>query len=72
VQARIDELMDASTLRFRAGTRGNDKPFLMPVEDVFSIKGRGTVGTGRIERGIVNVGDTIEIVGLNDEIGKTV
>jgi len=41
-----------------------DKPFLMPIEDVFSIKGRGTVGTGRIERGRAKVGDTIEIVGL--------
>jgi elongation factor Tu len=41
-----------------------DKPFLMPIEDVFSIKGRGTVGTGRIERGIIKVGDTVEIVGL--------
>ena len=44
-----------------------DKPFLMPVEDVFSIEGRGTVGTGRIERGIVKVGDPVEIVGLRDE-----
>ncbi|MDJ0520873.1 MAG: elongation factor Tu [Planctomycetota bacterium] len=44
--------------------RDKDKPFLMPVEDVFSIKGRGTVGTGRIERGVVNVGDALEIVGL--------
>jgi elongation factor Tu len=47
-------------------TREIDKPFLMPIEDVFSIKGRGTVGTGRIERGIVKVGDTCEIVGLGD------
>jgi elongation factor Tu len=47
-------------------TRQVDKPFLMPVEDVFSIKGRGTVGTGRIERGVVKVGDTVEIVGLGD------
>jgi elongation factor Tu len=44
-----------------------DKPFLMSVEDVFSIKGRGTVGTGRIERGIVKVGDTVEVVGLSKE-----
>ena len=53
--------------------RDVDKPFLMPVEDVFSIKGRGTVGTGRIERGVVNVGDAIEIVGLqkDDETMKT-
>ncbi|HOM61026.1 MAG TPA: elongation factor Tu [Anaerohalosphaeraceae bacterium] len=48
-----------------------DKPFLMPVEDVFSIKGRGTVGTGRIERGIVRVGDEVEIVGLSKETRKT-
>jgi elongation factor Tu len=47
-------------------TREVDKPFLMPIEDVFSIKGRGTVGTGRIERGICKVGDTVEIVGLGD------
>jgi len=45
--------------------RDQDKPFLMPVEDVFSIKGRGTVGTGRIERGFVKVGDEIEIIGLH-------
>ena len=48
-----------------------DKPFLMPVEDVFSIKGRGTVVTGRIERGLVKVGDEIEIVGLNEAPQKT-
>ena len=47
--------------------RDRDKPFLMPVEDVFSITGRGTVGTGRIERGVVNVGDEVEIVGLGIE-----
>jgi len=51
--------------------RQTDKPFLMPVEDVFSIKGRGTVGTGRIERGMVHTGDEIEIVGLQKEISKT-
>ncbi|HOK96988.1 MAG TPA: EF-Tu/IF-2/RF-3 family GTPase, partial [Anaerohalosphaeraceae bacterium] len=51
--------------------RAIDKPFLMPVEDVFSIKGRGTVGTGRIERGVVKVGDEVEIVGLADEVRKT-
>ena len=47
--------------------RPTDKPFLMPVEDVFSITGRGTVATGRVERGVVKVGDTVEIVGLTDE-----
>jgi len=49
-----------------------DKPFLMPIEDVFSIKGRGTVGTGRIERGIVKIGDEVEIVGMKKEVKKTV
>jgi len=48
-----------------------DKPFLMPIEDVFSIKGRGTVGTGRIERGVVKVGDEVEIIGLVEETRKT-
>ncbi|RKY26211.1 MAG: elongation factor Tu [Planctomycetota bacterium] len=52
--------------------RDVDKPFLMPVEDVFSIEGRGTVGTGRVERGRIKVGDNVEIVGLVDEIRKTV
>jgi elongation factor Tu len=52
--------------------RDIDKPFLMPVEDVFSIKGRGTVGTGRVERGKVKVGEEIEIVGLSKETRKTV
>src|SRR3546814_10344995 len=49
-----------------------DKPFLMPVEDVFSITGRGTVATGRIERGIVKVGDTVDIVGMNSAKSTTV
>ena len=49
-----------------------DKPFLMPVEDVFSITGRGTVATGRIEQGVVNTGDTVEIVGIKPDVGKTV
>jgi elongation factor Tu len=52
-------------------TRMVDKPFLMPIEDVFSIKGRGTVGTGRIERGIVRVNDSLDIVGMADAVGKT-
>mgnify|MGYP000864640153 CR=1 FL=1 len=52
--------------------RAKDKPFLMPVEDVFSITGRGTVATGRVERGTVKVGDEVEIVGLMDEARKTV
>src|SRR3954467_10534385 len=52
--------------------RDLDKPFLMPVEDVFSITGRGTVATGRIEQGIVNTGDTVQIVGIHKEVGSTV
>ena len=51
--------------------RDVDKPFLMPIEDVFSIKGRGTVGTGRVERGVVKVGDEVEIVGMSREVRKT-
>ena len=61
----IDELMAAVDAYIPVPKRDTDKPFLMPVEDVFSIKGRGTVGTGRIERGIVKVGDEIEIIGLD-------
>jgi elongation factor Tu len=60
----IDELVAALDSYVPIPTREVDKPFLMPIEDVFSIKGRGTVGTGRIERGMCKVGDTIEIVGL--------
>ncbi len=63
----IWELMDAVDAYIPEPIRDTDKPFLMPVEDVFSITGRGTVGTGRIERGIVNVGDEIEIVGMTEE-----
>jgi len=52
--------------------RDVDKPFLMPVEDVFSIKGRGTVGTGRVDRGRIRVGDEVEIIGLSKETRKTI
>ena len=48
------------------------KPFLMPVEDVFTITGRGTVATGRVERGTIHVNEEVEIVGINEEIKKTV
>ncbi len=68
----IQELMDALDAHIAEPEREIDKPFLMPVEDVFSIKGRGTVGTGRIERGIVKVGDQVEIVGLGDTRTTTV
>ena len=58
------ELMDAVDSYIPTPERATDKPFLMPVEDVFTITGRGTVATGRVERGVVKVGDTVEIVGL--------
>jgi elongation factor Tu len=67
----VDELMVSVDDYIPVPERAVDKPFLMPVEDVFSIKGRGTVGTGRIERGKVTVGDTVELVGLADEVRKT-
>ena len=67
----IDELMEACDSYIPEPEREVDKAFLMPVEDVFSIKGRGTVVTGRIERGLVKVGDEVEIVGLNAETRKT-
>jgi elongation factor Tu len=60
----IDDLVATLDSFVPIPTREVDKPFLMPIEDVFSIKGRGTVGTGRIERGKVKIGDTVEIVGL--------
>ncbi|MCI0498909.1 MAG: elongation factor Tu [Planctomycetales bacterium] len=69
--ACIDELMAAVDSYIPVPKRATDQPFLMPVEDVFSIKGRGTVGTGRIERGIVKVGEEVEVVGLADEVRKT-
>ena len=67
----IDELLEACDNHIPIPPREVDKPFLMPVEDVFSIKGRGTVVTGRIERGKVAVGDEVEIVGLNEQTEKT-
>ncbi len=68
----ILELMEAIDTYFPEPERAIDGPFLMPIEDVFSIKGRGTVGTGRCERGKVHVGDDVEIVGLTKEVHKTV
>ena len=62
----IVELMEACDSFIPEPKRDIDKPFLMPVEDVFSITGRGTVGTGRIERGIIKVGDEVEVVGMGD------
>ncbi len=68
----IFELMEAVDSFIPTPERDVDKPFLMPVEDIFSIKGRGTVATGRVERGQVKMGDNLEIVGLKDEVDKTV
>ncbi len=70
--ACINELMAAVDSYIPTPDRMADKPFLMPVEDVFSITGRGTVATGRVERGIAHVGDEVEIVGLTDESRKVV
>jgi elongation factor Tu len=67
----IGELMDAIDSYIPEPTREIDKPFLMAVEDVFSIEGRGTVATGRIERGVVKVGDTVDIIGLETESKQT-
>ena len=67
----IQELMEAIDSSIPEPVREVDKPFLMSIEDVFSIKGRGTVGTGRIERGQVKVGDEVEIVGMTEEVRKT-
>jgi elongation factor Tu len=69
--ASILELMQAVDDYIPTPERAIDKPFLMPIEDVFSIKGRGTVVTGRIERGIVKVGDTIEIIGMQEKTRTT-
>jgi len=70
--ACIWELMDAVDSYIPTPLRATDKPFLMPIEDVFGIKGRGTVGTGRIERGVVKTGDTVEIVGMKEETRSVV
>ena len=69
---KIVELMDAVDSYIPMPERAIDKPFLMPVEDIFSISGRGTVVTGRIERGIVKVGEEIEIIGLRPTVKKVV
>ena len=70
--ACIMELMDAVDSYIPTPERATDKPFLMPVEDVFTITGRGTVATGRVERGILHVGDEVEVIGLTEERRKTV
>ena len=71
-EEKVMELMDAVDNWIPLPPRDNEKPFLMPVEDVFSISGRGTVATGRIETGVVHVGDELEIIGLGADGKKTV
>ncbi|MGO4709717.1 elongation factor Tu [Chryseobacterium sp. 2TAF14] len=63
----VEELMDAVDTWIEQPPRDTEKPFLMPIEDVFSITGRGTVATGRIEAGVINTGDPVDIVGMGDE-----
>jgi elongation factor Tu len=70
-EEKINELMTAVDEWIPTPTRDTDKPFMMPVEDVFSITGRGTVATGRVERGVVKVGDVVEIVGFTEEPKST-
>ncbi|MCI1779998.1 MAG: elongation factor Tu [Bacteroidales bacterium] len=70
-EAKVMELMDAVDTYIPLPVRDNAKPFLMPIEDVFSITGRGTVATGRIETGIVKVGDEVELIGLGEEPKKS-
>ena len=70
-EAKIVELMDAVDEYIPTPTRDTDKTFLMPVEDVFTITGRGTVATGRVERGEIKVGDVVEIVGMAEESKQT-
>lgn len=65
--ATVDALMEAVDTWIEQPVRDQDKPFLMPIEDVFSITGRGTVATGRIESGVINTGDPVDIVGMGDE-----
>ncbi len=69
-QAKIMDLMDACDSYIPEPIRLTDKPFLMPIEDVFSITGRGTVATGRIERGVINTGDAVEIIGMMSDDAK--
>ena len=71
-EAKILELMEQVDAYIPTPERDTDKPFIMPVEDVFTITGRGTVATGRVERGEVKVGDTVEIVGMQDKPTSTV
>ena len=69
---KVMELMDAVDSYIPDPVRETEKPFLMPVEDVFTITGRGTVATGRVERGTLNLNDEVEIIGIHEEVRKTV
>ncbi|MBR2191884.1 MAG: elongation factor Tu [Bacteroidaceae bacterium] len=71
-EAKVMELMDAVDTWIQEPERAIDKPFLMPVEDVFSITGRGTVATGRIETGVVKVGDAVQLLGLGEDANSVV
>ena len=71
-EGKIDDLMEACDTYIQAPPRDNEKPFMMPVEDVFSITGRGTVATGRVERGHLDVNEEVEIVGIREESIKSV
>ncbi|MDR1021909.1 MAG: elongation factor Tu [Prevotellaceae bacterium] len=71
-EAKVVELMDAVDSYIPVPPRDNEKPFLMPVEDVFSITGRGTVATGRIETGVIEVSNEVEIIGLGEQLKKSV
>ncbi len=71
-EEKVMELMDAVDEYIPLPVRDNEKPFLMPIEDIFSITGRGTVATGRIETGVVKVNDPVEIIGLGEEPRKSV
>ena len=71
-EAKVVELMDAVDTYIPIPKRDNEKPFLLPVEDIFSITGRGTVATGRIETGVVKTGDEVQIIGLGEQPRKSV
>src|SRR5699024_863039 len=70
-EEKIVELMKEVDAYVPTPERDNDKPFMMPIEDVFSITGRGAVATGRVERGAVSVGDEVEIIGMSEDAKKT-
>ncbi|GAA3025656.1 elongation factor Tu [Tetragenococcus solitarius] len=70
-EQKIMDLMDAVDDYIPTPERDHDKPFMMPIEDVFSITGRGTVATGRVERGTIKVGDEVDIIGIHEDVKKT-